>query len=248
MCELFGYSGDGERDLARWLGPFRQRGGGTGDNPDGWGVAAWGADAAELVKSPEPGWASAVFAELGARLRARLVIAHVRKARHPPVAGMRNTHPFAHACCDREWVFAHNGLVPEVIEWPAREPLCRPRGETDSEHAFCHLLTALAEHYGDASHQAWMPPLADLAGDIAALGKFNFLLSDGRVLIAFGHDRLHQLEIADARGRGVLIATEPLTREAWQPFAPGEMRVYRDGALLARRVAGSVESAPQAGV
>jgi len=36
----------------------------------------------------------------------------------------------------------------------------------------------------------------------------------------------------------VIIATEALTEDAWLPFLPGELRVYRDGALLPRRIAG----------
>ncbi|MBI3096155.1 MAG: class II glutamine amidotransferase, partial [Rhodocyclales bacterium] len=41
MCELFGYSADRGQGLSRWLMPFRERGGGKADNPDGWGVASW---------------------------------------------------------------------------------------------------------------------------------------------------------------------------------------------------------------
>ncbi len=145
MCELFGYSGDREHGLANWLMPFRARGGGgDNDNPDGWGVASWRGQDANVVKSPEPGFSSEQFAQLAAGLHTRLAIAHVRKARHPPVAGMLNTHPFAH-----------------------------------------------------------------------------------------GHDRLHHLEFDDARGRRSIVATEALTDDAWQPFSPGELRVYRDGTLLA---------------
>ena len=238
MCELLGYSGDREQDLARWLQPFRLRGGQTGDNPDGWGVASWNGTGVDVVKSPEPGSSSEDFAQLATNLRTKLAIAHVRKARHPPVPGMLNTHPFAHACCDRQWVFAHNGLVPDVIERQSPCLLCRPLGDTDSEHAFCHLLTAIAESYDTADRHPWLNRVAGLAEEIAAMGKFNFLLSDGHVLVAYGHDRLHHLDIADAHGRRVVIATEALTDDAWQAFAPGELRVYQDGALLARLVAG----------
>lgn len=234
MCELFGYSGSTENSLATWLTTFRARGGDTGDNADGWGVASWRDRGVEIVKSPEPGFSSARFAQLATDLRTRLTIAHVRKARHPPVAGMLNTHPFVHSCCNREWVFAHNGLVPDVIEWQAAGALCHPLGDTDSEYAFCHLLTEITDSYDDWEHSAWLARLADLSDRIAAHGKFNFLLSDGRVLIAYGHDRLHHLDVADAQGRRSMVATEPLTADAWQPFAPGELRVYRDGALLAR--------------
>ncbi|MCC6898135.1 MAG: class II glutamine amidotransferase [Polyangiaceae bacterium] len=232
MCELFGFSGDRALDLSGWLGPFRLRGGATGDNPDGWGVAWWDDPRPVLIKSPEPGHASAAFAELSSRLRAQLVIAHVRRARHPPVPGMLNTHPFAHECCNREWVFAHNGLVPEVIDWQPTGPLCLPDGDTDSEHAFCQLLTAVAERYDESSSDGWIRGLAELAERIAALGKFNFLLSEGRLLVAYGHDRLHYLEHDDEAGKHVLVATEALTGDAWQPFAARELRVYRDGELL----------------
>lgn len=237
MCELLGFSSDREQDIGCCLGPFRLRGGATGDNPDGWGVAWWRSGAVDIVKSPEPGFSSARFAELSERLHTRLLIAHVRKARHPPVPGMLNTHPFAHACCNRNWVFAHNGLVPEVIDWPKPAAPCAPQGDTDSEHAFCQLLTTIADCYDEAERHHWVTPLADLSGRIAQLGKFNFLLSDGHVLIAYGHDRLHYLEQENAEGRRVIIATEPLSDAAWQPFAPGEMRVYLDGRLLSRLAA-----------
>ncbi|TRZ67412.1 MAG: hypothetical protein D4S02_05240 [Rhodocyclaceae bacterium] len=234
MCELFGYSGDREQGLSHWLAPFRWRGGGNADNPDGWGVAAWHGDAATLVKSAEPGFSSQRFARLSSELRTRLAIAHVRKARHPPVPGMLNTHPFIHACCNREWVFAHNGMVPEVIEWQTTGPLCQPTGETDSEYAFCHLLNEIAEGYENPLRMAWIDRLARLSEKISTLGKFNFLLSDGHELIAYGHDRLHQLDVHDKLGRKVIVATEPLTDDPWQPFSPGELRVYRDGGVIAR--------------
>lgn len=234
MCELFGFSGGREQSLSHWLTPFRSRGGGSADNPDGWGVAAWHDGIATLVKSAEPGFSSERFASLVGELRTRLAIAHVRKARHPPVPGMLNTHPFIHACCNREWVFAHNGMVPEVIEWQTTGPLCEPDGETDSEYAFCHLLTEIAEGYESLLLPEWIDRLAGLSEKISTLGKFNFLLSDGQELIAYGHDRLHQLAIDDALGHKIIVATEPLTDGPWQPFAPGELRVYRNGKMIAQ--------------
>jgi glutamine amidotransferase len=230
MCELFGASAAEPVGLERWLPAFRERGGRTADNPDGWGIAAWREAALRIEKAPEPGATSARLAALARTLAAEVLIAHVRKARHPPVPGMLNTHPFVHACCGREWVFAHNGLVPEVIAHAPEAVVCRPDGETDSEHAFCHLLGAIAACYEGGSDCDWMGRLGRQAGTIAALGKFNFLLSDGAVLVAYGHDRLHHCE----RGGLALVATEPLTPETWVPFARGELRVYKAGELLLR--------------
>jgi glutamine amidotransferase len=246
MCELFGASVAQPTLFRRWLEPFRARGGATADNPDGWGVAAWTAGALQLEKAPEPGAQSTRLARMADALRGEILIAHVRKARLPPVAGLLNTHPFAHHCCGREWVFAHNGLVPDIIGTASDGAVCRPRGQTDSEHAFCRLLAEIAGCYEKPAALDWMEHLAQLAGSIAALGKFNFLLSDGRYLLAYGHDRLHYLERTESGTEVSLVATEPLDGEEWHPFERGELRVYGRGALLLRLTPAREEPAPTA--
>jgi glutamine amidotransferase len=231
VCELFGASSGASRDYSRWLSAIRLRGGLAADNPDGWGVAIWDGSRTAIEKSPEPGWTSGRFLEIARDARSPLVIAHVRKARHPPVPGLVNTHPFAHACCGREWVFAHNGLVPVAADCPSA---CRPAGETDSESAFCRLLAGIAADYDLAEHGPWIEKLSGVAAAIARSGKFNFLLSDGRLLVAFGHDRLHYRETLSGGASLALVATEPIDDDAWEAFEPGELRAYRDGRLLAR--------------
>jgi len=246
MCELFGASAARPLSLRRWLEPFRARGGATADNPDGWGLASWTAGTLQLEKAPEPGARSARLARLANEVRAEIVIGHVRKARLPPVAGLLNTHPFAHDCCGRQWVFAHNGLVPDIIGTASSGAVRRPRGQTDSEHAFCRLLAEIAGCYEKPAEGNWMKHLAHLAGSIAALGKFNFLLSDGRYLLAYGHDRLHYLERTGSGTDLGLIATEPLDGEGWRPFEPGELRAYGRGALLLRLIPAREEAASTA--
>mgnify|MGYP000082406179 CR=1 FL=1 len=233
MCELLGASSSVARSYSRWLAAFRSRGGQAADNPDGWGVAFWPGGKALIEKSPEPGWNSPRLAALTGRADSTLVIAHVRKARHPPVPGFLNTHPFAHACCGQEWVFAHNGLVPVVAGCAAA---CHPKGETDSEVAFCRLLAGIAGDYDSLDHGHWIARLAQVASEIASSGKFNFLLSDGHLLVAYGHDRLHYLEKSSGRVLLAMVSTQPITDDDWREFAPGELRVYRDGALLACHV------------
>lgn len=232
MCELFGISSRFPRSLGRWMTAFRARGGAVADNPDGWGVAYWLDGQPRIEKSPEPGWNSESFLHVADNLVSDLMIAHVRKARHPPTLSLENTHPFVHLCCGRAWVFAHNGLVAEVFDQPLAESSCSPLGATDSEFAFCQLLAGIAGSYSDDDQNCWLHALNRLADAIATLGKFNFLLSDGRILIAYGHDRLHYLESSEAHGHCTLIATEPLSDDAWQPFAASELRVYQDGSLV----------------
>ncbi len=239
MCELFGLSAS-----QRIAGPvlplteFQARGGATADNPDGWGIA-WRDDADfRLEREPLPGHASRRFAEVIASLRSDLLIAHVRKARWPPVNTLGNTHPFVHPCCGRQWVFAHNGLVPELVamESANHARACRPVGETDSEFAFCHLLSHVMGYYPTPSaEKPWLGVLATISELIAGLGKFNFLLSDGEHLIAYGHDRLHHLESHADGVDFALVATEPLgNAEGWTPFEAGELRIYRAGLPVGR--------------
>jgi predicted glutamine amidotransferase len=230
MCELFGASAKAARRFSPWLRAFRQRGGGSADNPDGWGIAWWHDGMEDIEKSPGPGHLSSRFAELADSVDSRLVLAHVRKASWPPSPAALNTHPFVHECCGRRWVFAHNGMVPEIVKQPCSLASCHPDGETDSEFAFCHLLAGIIDAYDPTDIRHWLDRLADRADAISTLGKFNFLLSDGDTLIAHGHDRLHH---AERSGKLALVATEPLDDGHWQPFAPGELRVYRHGQVLA---------------
>jgi len=253
MCELFGISSTRPARAHTALARFRMRGGRTADNPDGWGLAYVENERFRLYKEPVAGASSNLFALLAESLRSELIVAHVRKARYPRVNTLANTHPFMESCCGKEWVFAHNGLVPEIVdvERANRSAVCRPEGETDSEYAFCHLLGEIARHFETASRDdggGWFETLAAVSELIASSGKFNFLMSEGEHLIAYGHDRLHYTErgAQDAPTAGemdlVTIATEPLTAEdSWHAFEPGELRVYRAG-----RLAGQVRTRPRA--
>lgn len=246
MCELLGISSSVPTEARKVLRAFRQRGGGTADNPDGWGIAFRVGGEFRLFKEPTPAVHSVRFGALCDSVHSELIVAHVRKARHPPINTLANTHPFKQLCCGREWVFAHNGLVPEVVDAQRSSPnaLCRPAGETDSEHAFCRVLSTIAEHFSNAapgSSRSWLDAVARVSELIASHGKFNFLMSDGEHLIAYGHDRLHHLQRQAAGPSGKLaanlaiVATEPLTSdEDWFPFDPGELRVYRRGRLTER--------------
>lgn len=250
MCELLGASCSRERLFARELTEFRRRGGLAADNPDGWGLAWRNASGFELAKEAQPACASRRFAELGNAVHSDLLIAHVRKARFPRVNSHENTHPFRHQCCNRTWIFAHNGLVPEVVdlERVRDDAVCRPTGETDSEYAFCHLLGRIAERlapYSSPESPAALAELAAISERIAGLGKFNFLLSDGAYLIAYGHDRLHHRTFSEDGAVASVVATEPLPDWTdWTAFLPGELRIYHRGHLAGRNANSTGSTGP----
>lgn len=246
MCELFGISSDQPVTASHELNAFRLRGSQASGNPDGWGIAWQVNGAFRLVKEPAPAHQSTLFEQLCDTTISSLVIAHIRKASFPPVIDMGNTHPFRQVCCGKEWVFAHNGMVPGIveIEMSSNNPVCCPTGRTDSEYAFCHLLGRIAEHFHgtpSAAPSTWLENLATVSGLVASLGKFNFLMSDGEHLIAYGHDRLHYLERSGSaqpdaiQDNSVMVATEPLDENmAWTSFQPGELRLYRAGRMIGR--------------
>jgi glutamine amidotransferase len=170
MCELLGLTSGRPVRPSAALAAFRSRGGQDADNADGWGIAYLADGVFRLEKAPEAAATSTRFAQLAATVDSALIVAHVRKARHPPVPGMLNTHPFTHACCGREWVFAHNGMVPEVMEHAPQQVVCKPAGDR-LRRTFCHLLGAIASCY-EAARRPDGAPRA-MAGSIS-LGKFNF--------------------------------------------------------------------------
>jgi glutamine amidotransferase len=244
MCELFGVSSDTPLDLAGPLAAFRERGGRAANHADGWGIAHFDGERFAICKEPSAAADSPRFLECALALRSRLVLAHVRKATHPRLNTLENTHPFSRRCCAREWVFAHNGTVAAMLSEPELAPEAPERldGDTDSEYAFHVLMDRLSRRYCDPHRDTDFVELERTIARIAAHGRFNFLLSDGVHLFAYGHDKLHERVWELPEGAtATLVATHPLDDGSWTPFATGDLRVYRAGRLVSRRF---IEPAP----
>jgi glutamine amidotransferase len=243
MCELFGMSASYPTDVNHSLRLLIPRGGEIGPHADGWGVAFYEGPAARIFKEPVPAAESRCLAFISeCEYLSRTVIAHIRKA-NPSTVGRSsaNTHPFERELEGRSWVFAHNGKLPglEGADQGLRRRF-RPKGETDSELAFCMMLNEL-DSAGLGGGYARSPSrfiqrLRELVDGIAALGEFNFLLSDGDVLVAHAHTNLHMI-LRRCRERGcdqrvVLVTTAPLTKEPWVRLVPETLHVFEAGQEL----------------
>jgi glutamine amidotransferase len=257
MCQLLGMNCNVPTDIVFSLTGFQQRGGGTDEHGDGWGIAFFEGKGVRVFLDPEPASRSPVAEFVrGYPIRSLNVIAHIRKATRGPI-GLENTHPFLRELWGRYWIFAHNGTLEDYR--PVAGERYRPVGSTDSEAAFCELLESLCRRFPGA------PPEADALGEqvaawadrLAQLGPFNFLLSDGERLFAHCSTRLSYIErrapftkarLVDAdvevdfsqvttpNDRVAVIATLPLTaNERWTELGPGELAVFHQG----RRIAGS---------
>lgn len=138
-------------------------------NGDGFGVGWYGEAATPGVyRDTHPAWNDANFRHLAEHIRSGLFLSHIRATTGTPVQNT-NCHPFAF----ENWLFQHNGLVPEFGRLRRQlmfdvDPGLFPsiEGSTDSEVLFFLALTfglrddplaALARtmgHVEDARHAA----------------------------------------------------------------------------------------------
>ena len=251
MCQLLGMNCNVPTDICFSFTGFCQRGGGTDQHSDGWGIAFFEGAGCRLFLDPAPAVDSPV-AELVRRfpIRSLNVIAHIRKATRGPV-GLENTHPFMRELWGRYWIFAHNGTLQHVR--PRGAGIYRPVGETDSEAAFCLMLDSLRVAFptGRPPLAVLVELLAHLTAELSCDGTFNYLLSNGEYLFAHCSDRLCYVvrqapfttahlvdedvevdfsQVTTPTDRVAVIATLPLTdNERWSPLAPGELAVFADG-------------------
>lgn len=267
MCELLALSGSRPLHLNFSLRALAAHGGTASPSHDGWGAAFYQGQDVALFREPAAAADSPLVTYLESRGPAtELAISHIRRATRGAVQ-LSNTQPFVRELGGRAHVFAHNGDLPGIEGSPALAltGTHRPIGQTDSEHAFCALLSRLNPLWQGQG----LPPLnvrvdvvAALAADLRRLGPANFLYADGDVLFAHGHRRLQpvsrlaeppglwwlQRECADAGGsaeeaagvsvRGaaqsaLLLASVPLSDEAWRPLSEGELLVVRAGRPVA---------------
>ncbi len=259
MCQLLGMNSRLPASLTLSFTGFSQRGGCTDHHSDGWGIAFFESEgdapgkAARHFVDKDSASRSPIAQMLRTYpIKSHNVVAHVRKATVGPVT-LENCHPFVRELWGHYWFFAHNGDLKDYA--PTLHGSFKPVGSTDSELAFCWLMQEL-----NKSH-ASMPPveelsktLAELAPKVASHGTFNFLLSNGQALWAHASTNLHyvlrqhpfdtvklkdedvSVDLSELNGpddKLVIVVTQPLTtNENWVAMAPGEMRVFKDGALL----------------
>lgn len=213
------------------------------ENPHGWGIGVWRDGEVFCEKQVEPASSSELFRSKAAGIKAKTVLAHVRRAT-VGIPSLSNTHPFR----DGDILAAHNGHIgrfddvrPRMLE--AMTPAQRDKieGTTDTEHFFRLLMslqerrpdTAFHELIDDAILQVidWrdeIDPEAELA--------LNFLWTHGphlsgsrykRTLWYVERDEAHVCEYCGAKHaevppgedyRFIAVASERITGEDWQPI------------------------------
>ena len=246
MCQLLAMSSSKPAAVDFSFAGFALRG---SEHRDGWGIALHTASGCQLYIDSLASTHSPLAAQIRSNpIKARNVIAHIRKATQGRIS-LENSHPFTRTLWGQTWSFAHNGDLKLFDPNPS---LYSPHGDTDSERAFCHLLSGLALRFETRPpRHVLFGALETLAGEIADHGTFNFILSNGELLFAHCSTDLHvvvreypfsvaQLIDCDLSidfskhnhldDRIAVIATQPLTsNEAWTRFAPGELKLFVNG-------------------
>lgn len=235
MCQLLGVCSNKQVNIDFSLKEFQERG---DNNPHGFGFAFYINGEWVIHKRPTS-LSQEDIQQKDFRHKSKIIIGHVRLASCGNQVH-KNTHPFQNG----NWVFAHNGTVIDIKNKELNK--YKPEGETDSEYAFCYLL----DKFENKSNIVDIANILSLESrEISKLGKFNFLLSDGETLFAFGDNALffterkspfqvvtlkdkgyscHLNEIKDPDEKAIIVATEPLTKEErWHPIKG--LKIFKGG-------------------
>jgi glutamine amidotransferase len=200
MCRLFGMTG-GEHAVQAtfWLldapdSLVEQ----SRRNPDGTGVGYYDADGTPHVdKQPIAAFEDRRFAAEARRISSRTIVSHVRHA----TTGERtiaNTHPF----CQRDRLFAHNGVIESVPE--LERHLAGERslvgGETDSERYFALITKEIERHDGDVA--AGIRAATRWIAERLPILSINFVLITASELWALRYPETHSLFVLERLAGG----------------------------------------------
>lgn len=251
MCELLGLNANVPTDICFSFSGLLERGGRTGVHSDGWGIGFYEDKGCRLFHDPES-CADSVLAKLIADypIKSNIIISHIRKANRGKVK-LENTHPFSRELWGRQWTFAHNGQLKAVKKRPLGRH--KPIGTTDSEHAFCWILSTIEQHFPapPKSMQKLHTFINSLCKDLAKLGVFNILMSDSKHLFAYCTTKMSWISRRAPFGEATLvdkdmsvdfgqettpndvvtvIATTPLTEnEVWNDVSKNQLICFHKG-------------------
>ncbi len=223
MCRHFAYAGpsvslrslliDPPYGLYRqaWA-PRMQRYGTV--NADGFGIGWYAADdpVPARYRRAVPIWDDSSLPDLARVTRSSAVLAAVRDATVGTALGEAAAAPFASG----SWLFSHNGLLagwPASAAAPARalDPAALLSLEAMTDSALLWALVLERLRSGTAPDVA-LAATIDAIEASGGTGRFNFLLTDGRAIVATtAGDTLWYRRAEDA---GVTVASEPCDDES----------------------------------
>ena len=194
MCELFALSSSSAAEVSFSLNEFSKHGGLTNHHRHGWGIAYYEKNSARIIKEASSASDSAcLYFVKNYSIRSNIVMSHIRYATRGEVC-YRNTQPFSRELAAREHVFIHNGDLDSLINNPRYyNRRFNPMGETDSEVAFCYLMSKMAKLWDGPqtpSLNERYRVFVEFAEEMRGLGIANFIYSDCEYVYIYSHKRI----------------------------------------------------------
>ena len=220
MCRLLGLYGQVEdwRNIITAFSKQAETGNvapGDGIAPghkDGWGLAISNNKQTAMVPLVRqlgsayqaPGLREALYALPD---RPEIMLCHLRKASDTVPITLPNAHPFVH----NGWAFIHNGTVYGADTLPRDSDLVMSSDDSDTEHFFHYLLTAIYDRPPDKTIEAAIrDAVSSLALDYTSL---NFMLSNGSksfVARCFKKHPAHFTLYYYRLAAGFIVCSEPI--------------------------------------
>lgn len=231
MCELFGYFGATERNIAGELREFFSH---SVHHPDGWGLATGTSSHLNLEKEPVRAIDSSYLeSRLEGDVTASVALAHIRLAT-AGVTSYDNCHPFVgFDASGRQWTFAHNGTIlafDELEHFRAAQ-----RGTTDSERVFLYILGKINEATAATGRTLTAEERFRIIDKLVAElcvnnNKLNILIYDGEQFYVHCN-YANSLHLRRDAG-GIFFSTKALARGTWTQLPLNTLIAYCPGGLV----------------
>ncbi len=235
MCDLFGLSCNGKDRATYSLPLFEEY---ARRNRHGWGLAYYENNRAVVKRKAESALNSDLFHEAINEARSNNIISHIRYAT-PGTDGNvtqcdANCHPFTINYRNRDWIFAHNGVVDNI------RPHSNSEGDTDSEQVFRFLMDSIRGYLSRGAPRGLYGGLVQairlLFAEYGRDHTLNFLMSDGSMFYAFTHyprTPIYYLRREKEYGGAMLLSTKKLTEsEDWKAIPTDKLMAINRGEIV----------------
>jgi predicted glutamine amidotransferase len=173
---MLGYCARDRASLAEVMGErgFRDFTKLSGFHGDGWGMAWYDGQQAQVEKSPERAADAPAYRELAHRRLGDLGLVHLRRATPGLPVEARNSHPFRQGAT----MMAHNGAIhpqDRLGELLTAAWKRRLTGTTDSEHYFLNVMSRLQDGPAGPAGPAGSSGPAGSFGSFGCLGHGDLI-------------------------------------------------------------------------
>ena len=236
--------------------------GGGGTHAQGWGFGLYPEDKQSVAinKDPAARQTQVSVETIADRSNFRSTVFFGKVLGSSKGYGYTEAQPFARSFAGRDWMFMHNGDLDRIeLEklHHRKTAFLEPLGRTDSELAFCNLLSLIYENRARKISDLSPELLHSWFQRFDRLGSADMMLTDGDSVLCFHgsqspkhlfyrrlqpphYQDLYECEAMkivlndprDTYRTALMIATSPLSDDIWTPLQPGQMIIAGRGKIM----------------